>query len=107
MQVDASPLQDVITEAEAKEPQAVAPAPPPANVKTMDVDEDEEDLEDLTAPPYEEKVGINSDDEEEKDAEYSSFVEREDAAPPFSYAGGPAAFDDFNEDDDQEDEDHA
>lgn len=98
----------MITEAEAttKEPQTVAPAPAPENVKTVDV-EDEEDLDDLTAPPYEEKVGINSDDEEEKDAEYSSFVEREDAAQPFRYAGGPAAFDDFNEDDDQEDEDDA
>ncbi|KAH6814255.1 hypothetical protein C2S51_023273 [Perilla frutescens var. frutescens] len=110
LQVDASPLEDVITETEAtsKEPQTAAPAPalpPPENVKTLDV-EDEDDLEDLTAPPYAEKVG-NSDDEEDKDAEYSSFMEREEAAPPFNYAGGPASFDDFNEDDDPEDEDDA
>ncbi|XP_047973723.1 uncharacterized protein LOC125216132 isoform X2 [Salvia hispanica] len=100
LQVDHA--SDVITEAEvtSKEPSPAAAAP--ENAKPLDV-EDEEDLEDLTEPTYEEKVG-NSDDE---DAEYSPFMEREEegeeAAPPLSYGGGPATFDDFNEDDDEDD----
>ncbi|KAI3450120.1 hypothetical protein Pfo_006785 [Paulownia fortunei] len=107
LQVDATPVEDVITETEAtsKEPQVVAPPPPAAeSVKTVDV-EDEDGLEDLTAPPYEEKVE-NSDDEEEKDLEYSSFMEREDAAP-FRPAEEPATFGDFDDDDDAGYEDEA
>ncbi|XP_042002527.1 uncharacterized protein LOC121751797 isoform X2 [Salvia splendens] len=97
LQVDHA--SDVITEAEvtSKEPPPLAA---PENAKALDV-EDEEDLEDLSEPTYEEKTG-NSDDE---DAEYSPFMEREDGeeAPPLSYGGGPATFDDFNEDDDEDD----
>ncbi|KAL1552872.1 hypothetical protein AAHA92_13618 [Salvia divinorum] len=102
LQVDHA--SDVITETEvtSKEPPPEAPAAvaAPENAKPLDV-EDEEDLEDLTEPTYEEKVG-NSDEE---DAEYSPFMEKgEEATPPLSYCGGPATFDDFNEDDDNEDD---
>ncbi|KAL8055696.1 hypothetical protein ABFX02_04G072200 [Erythranthe guttata] len=105
-QIDATPAEDLIAETEAttKEPHVVAPAPEP--VKTVDhVEDDEEDFEGLiAAPPYEERIENSDDEEEEKDAEYSPFIDDTDDAELFRPAAGEpaAAFGDFNEDDDED-----
>ncbi|KAK4419719.1 hypothetical protein Salat_2384800 [Sesamum alatum] len=106
LQVDATPLEDVITDAEAT-PQLVAapPPPPPESVKsTVDVEEEDEEegVEELTAPAYEGEVENWDDEEEKDDIKYSPLMEREGGA------GQPAAtFGDFNEDDEEEDDDAA
>ncbi|KAL7113660.1 hypothetical protein ACP275_04G074000 [Erythranthe tilingii] len=104
--IGATPAEDLIAETEAtsKEPQVVAPAPEP--VKTVDhVVDGEEDFEGLiAAPPYGEQIEYSDDDEEEKDAEYSPFIDDGDDAELFRPAAGEpaAAFCDFNEDDDED-----
>ncbi|KAL8531102.1 hypothetical protein ACS0TY_007929 [Phlomoides rotata] len=98
-QVDATPVEDVITEAESTTT-VVAPPPPPPEIV---IPVDEEDPEDLTAPPYDEKVG-NSDNEEERDVEYSPFVEggEEEEQPSWYALGEPATFDGNNDEDDDD-----
>ncbi|XP_011080532.1 uncharacterized protein LOC105163771 [Sesamum indicum] len=109
LQVGATPVEDVIIEAEAT-PQLVAqpPPPPPEPVKsTVDVEEEEEEgggVDELTAPPYEGEVENWDDEEEKDDIEYSPLTEREGGAFR-SAAGQPGAtFGDFNEDEEEEDE---